>query len=308
MNQTAFIFPGQGSQYVGMGQSLVERFPRAAALFEQANDIMGTDLRRICFEGPAEELRQTYLTQPAIFVHSVSLAQLLAEEGIEPVAVAGHSLGEYSALTAAGYLDFTAALELVKQRGALMQSAGREQPGTMAAIVGLAEEKLDQVLAAAAEAGVVQAANFNSPGQIAVSGAVPAVELAMRLAKEQGARLARQLPVSGAFHSPLMEPARAELSNALDRVEIKAGHVPVYPNVTAAPTSAPDEIRELLKRQLTSPVLWTGTINALAEITDRFLEVGPGKVLRGLVKRIQPEAATYGVDDAAQLQELKGVL
>ena len=189
MKPTAFIFPGQGSQYVGMGQTLVEQFPRAAELFEQANEIMGLDLRQICFEGPVEELKKTNVTQPAIFVHSVVLAKLLQERGWEPLAVAGHSLGEYSALAATGYLSFAEGLQLVKLRGELMYDAGREHPGTMAAIIGLPEDKLDDVLEEAGAAGIVQAANFNSPGQIAVSGAVEAVQLAMQLAKEQGARL-----------------------------------------------------------------------------------------------------------------------
>ena len=303
MKPTAFIFPGQGSQYVGMGQTLVEQFPRAAELFEQANEIMGLDLRQICFEGPVEELKKTNVTQPAIFVHSVVLAKLLQERGWEPLAVAGHSLGEYSALAATGYLSFAEGLQLVKLRGELMYDAGREHPGTMAAIIGLPEDKLDDVLEEAGAAGIVQAANFNSPGQIAVSGAVEAVQLAMQLAKEQGARLVKQLPVSGAFHSPLMEPARVELSRALDAATINPGRIPIFQNVTATSTGEPDQIRELLKQQLTSPVLWTQTIENISRMTAEFLEVGPGKVLQGLCKRINPDAVATGVDKAEQLTD-----
>ena len=297
------LFPGQGSQCVGMTATLREAYPQAREFLDQADAVLGFSLSRLCLEGPKEELLQTRNTQPAIFVHSVLLTRLLAESGWRPRAVAGHSLGEYSALVAAGYLDFEDGLRLVRLRGELMSAAGERYPGTMAAVIGLTEDVLEQVVAEVAAAGVVRAANFNSPGQIVISGAVPAVEAAMKLCKERGARLVRKLQVSGAFHSPLMEPALEELSRALDKVEINPGTIPVYPNVTARSTTDPEEIREMLKRQLVSPVLWRQTVEQMAaDGYRRFLEVGPGKVLQGLVKKTDADLEVSGVDTAEDLR------
>lgn len=300
MGATAFLFPGQGSQYVGMGKDLYELHPDARRLFDQADAIIGTSLTKICFEGPEEELKQTKNTQPAIFLHSVVLSKFY--RGEKAIMAAGHSLGEYSALVYAGALTFEDGLRLVRLRGELMQKAGVEQPGTMAAIVGLEASVVGEVCCSAWETGIVQAANFNSPGQIVISGSVSGVRKAMELAKARGAKIVKELPVSGAFHSPLMESAKRGLQAALEKAPIQDASIPVYANVTAKPVTNASEIRQLLDDQLTSPVRWDETISAMSSAgVSSFVEIGPGKVLQGLVKRIVPSASTRGVEKLADI-------
>lgn len=300
MSTIAFVFPGQGSQYVGMGKDLYEQSPSAKELFGRADAILNFPLSRICFDGPEEELRQTKNTQPAIFLQSVILAK--SYTGPQAGMAAGHSLGEYSALVYAGALTFEDGLRLVRLRGELMQQAGLDRPGTMAAVIGLAPGTVVEVCEKASEAGIVQAANFNSPGQIVISGSVPGVRRAMELAKERGAKLVKELPVSGAFHSPLMESAQQGLQEALRNTPVRDALIPVYANVTAQPVRDAGEIRRLLLQQLTSPVRWEESMVAMA--TDgaaTFVEIGPGKVLQGLVKRTLPNVSLQGIDRYSDL-------
>jgi [acyl-carrier-protein] S-malonyltransferase len=295
MSKIAYIFPGQGSQYVGMGKDLFEKNESAKAIFKTADKILGIGLSDICFEGPEDILRQTMNTQPAIFLHSMVLFQLISAQNISMVA--GHSLGEYSALVAAGSLSFEDGLKLVRLRGELMQSAGIKNKGTMAAIVGLVPDMVADICTQASATGIVQCANFNSPGQIVISGSVDGVRKAMELSKEHGAKMAKELVVSGAFHSPLMHSAREGLMTALQQTNIENAKIPVYTNVTARPVQSSVEIRNVLSEQLTNAVRWEESIsNMVKDGAEKFIEVGPGKVLQGLVKRIAANIEVKGID------------
>ncbi len=279
---TAYLFPGQGSQFIGMGNELFQNHPE---YFNLANEILGLDLQSIMFEGPMEKLKQTEFTQPAIFLHSVVLFKTL---NAQPDMVAGHSLGEFSALVACEAVSFENALRIVRRRGQLMQQAGTDNPGTMAAIIGMEDEAVEKVCAQATEESgkEVVAANYNCPGQLVISGYEEAVKKAVEIAKENGARLAKVLPVSGAFHSSLMQPAYDGLKEGLEQLEIKKPTCPIYSNYTAEATSDPEEIRTNLLSQLLNPVRWTQTLhNMQSDGASAFVEVGPGKVLQGLVKR-----------------------
>lgn len=305
MSRIAFLFPGQASQFVGMAKDIHENFPLAREIFSKANRALGFDLEKICFNGPEEELKKTSITQPAIFVHSFIVTKLLFEKGIQPAMTAGHSLGEYSALAAAGVLDFDEALQLVKLRGELMHEAGLSNPGTMAAVIGLEPEEIEAVCREASGAGVVQAANFNSPGQVAISGSLPGVEAAMALAKTKGAKKVVALQVGGAFHSPLMAGARAGLREALNKTTFKTARCPVYVNVTAKPETNAERLKNALDEQLTSPVRWVETIeNMITDGVTQFYEVGPGNVLAGLVKRINREFKVTTIGTVIELNEL----
>jgi [acyl-carrier-protein] S-malonyltransferase len=281
-----------------MGKDLFSEFPAAKEVFQKADATLGFPISKICFEGAEEELKKTKNTQPAIFLHSLAVWKILNPK--DAAMVAGHSLGEYSALVAAGALAFEDALKLVRLRGELMQKAGEENPGTMAAIVGLDAKVVGEICCNAWNEGVVQAANFNSPGQVVISGSVSGVRKGMELAKERGAKLVKELVVSGAFHSPLMQSAKDGLKFALDEIEIHDAKIPVYANVTAKPVQKAREIRTLLFEQVTSPVRWHETVvNMAADGATSFIEIGPGKVLQGVVKRIAPDVSVSGVDTVA---------
>ncbi|MBO6524027.1 MAG: ACP S-malonyltransferase [Balneolaceae bacterium] len=291
---TAYLFPGQGSQFIGMGKDHYDSNSEFTKYVDQANEILGIDLKSIMFDGPEDKLKQTEFTQPAIFLHSVALFKTL---GANPDMVAGHSLGEFSALVACGAVSFEDALRIVRRRGELMQQAGAQNPGTMAAIIGMADEAVEKVCEEATQATgkEVIAANYNCPGQLVISGYIEAVEKAVELAKEEGARMAMMLPVSGAFHSSLMQPALDGLREQLENLEISTPDCPIYSNYTAKPTTDPEEIRSNLLDQLLNPVRWTQTLlNMLEDGATSFVEVGPGKVLQGLVKRTDRKAETSG--------------
>jgi len=289
----AYVFPGQGSQFVEMGKSLYESNKEAEELFERANEQLGFRITDIMFEGDAEALKQTEVTQPAIFIHSVITAQVL-KDAFDAKAVAGHSLGEFSALVAAGVLSFEDGLSLVSKRATAMQRACGIERGTMAAVLGLEDKVVEEVCASAD--GVVVAANYNCPGQLVISGAFEAVERACETLKEAGARRALLLPVGGAFHSPLMEPAREELASARESTPFNAPKVPIYQNVTATAVTELETLKENLVAQLTAPVKWTQSVQKMwSDGFDQYVECGPGNVLQGLVKKIEREAEVSSV-------------
>ena len=288
----AFVFPGQGAQFVGMGKDLYENNAQARELFEKANEILGFRITDLMFNGTEEDLKQTRVTQPAVFLHSVILAKTLGAD-FNPDMVAGHSLGEFSALTAAGALSFEDGLRLVAARAQAMQKACELKPSTMAAIIALPDEKVEEICASIP--GVVVAANYNCPGQIVISGEIEAINAACEAAKAAGAKRALPLKVGGAFHSPLMEPARAELASAIEATEIHTPVCPVYQNVDALPHTDPAKIKANLVAQLTAPVRWTQTVrNMIADGATEFVELGPGKVLQGLVSKIDPSVTVSG--------------
>ena len=287
----AYVFPGQGAQYSGMGKDLYEKSEKAREMFERANDILGFRITDIMFSGTAEELRQTKVTQPAVFLHSVVLASVL---GVQPSAVAGHSLGEFSALVVSGALSFEEGLLLVAKRAEAMQRACEIEQGTMAAVISLADNIIEDVCASVE--GVVVAANYNCPGQLVISGAVDAVNAACVKLKEAGARRALVLPVGGAFHSPLMEPARQELEAAIEAAEFHTPICPIYQNVDAQPHTSPEEIKRNLILQLTAPVRWTQIVEKMAtDGISEFTEIGPGMVLQGLIRKISPTTEVESV-------------
>ncbi|MDE6065588.1 MAG: ACP S-malonyltransferase [Duncaniella sp.] len=288
----AFVFPGQGAQFVGMGKDLYYNNPVAKEMFEKANEILGFRITDLMFEGTDEDLRQTKVTQPAIFLHSVILAKTMGEE-FDPAMVAGHSLGEFSALVAAGALSFEDGLRLVSARAQAMQKACEINPSTMAAVLALPDEKVEEICSSID--GTVVCANYNCPGQLVISGEVEAIDAACEQLLAAGAKRALKLKVGGGFHSPCMEPARAELAEAIERTEFHTPAVPVYQNVDAKPHTDPAEIKANLVAQLTAPVRWTQSVqNMVADGADEFIEVGPGKVLQGLVGKIARGIATSG--------------
>ncbi len=290
----AYIFPGQGAQFVGMGLDLYEKYPLAQELFEKANTILGFSITDIMFQGTPEDLKETKVTQPAIFLHSVILSKVMGES-FKPDMVAGHSLGEFSALVANGVLTFEDGLKLVSQRALAMQKACELQPSTMAAVLGLEDAVVEEVCSKIQ--GVVVPANYNCPGQLVISGEVEAINEACEKLKEAGARRALVLPVGGAFHSPLMEPAREELAAAIENTKFSAPTCPIYQNVPTTAVNNADEIKMNLISQLTAPVKWTQSVQHMVQDgATLFTEVGPGKVLQGLVKKIHPEAETKSAE------------
>ena len=306
---TAFVFPGQGSQKVSMGHDLFTSSKVGKKYFDLANEIMGTDIQSIIFNGPEEKLKETQYTQPAIYIVSVILGHILLEEGQQPDMVAGHSLGEYSACTIAGSLTFETGLSLIKLRAESMQDAGTTNPGTMAAIIGMADEDVISMCnTISSDESVVVAANFNYPGQVVISGNINAVHETMAKAPDLGAKMAKELNVSGAFHSPLMEPAKKRLSAALDSIEINTATMPVYANVTAEPMIEADEIRSNLRNQLDCPVKWHETIDNMKTAgATEMMEVGPGRVLQDLNRRIDKKLTSRGVETLKQIKEIAHV-
>lgn len=299
--KTAFVFPGQGSQKAGMGKDLYDNFEASRKIFDEAGDALGFDLKTLCFEGPDERLKLTEIAQPAILTVSIAAFAAL---GKMPDMTAGHSLGEYSALVCAGVIEFRDAVKLVNKRGKFMQDAVPVGEGSMAAVLGLDREKLAEALSKASLSGIVEAANFNSPGQIVISGSAKGVEEAGRLCKEAGAKRVMPLSVSAPFHCSMMKPAADKLAAELENVPFKDARIPVVANVTARPETSGKEIKQLLIRQVTGSVLWEDSVRCMAEQgIGRFVEIGPGKVLTGLVKKTVENATIYNIEDSASLKE-----
>ena len=300
-----WLFPGQGSQYVGMGLDLKENSEKAKEYFDISNEIMNCDIQSIIFNGPEELLKKTEYTQPAIYIVSVITGYLLIDKGLKPTALAGHSLGEYSALAIGGAFDFTTGLKLVKSRSENMANAGMEKSGTMAALVGLDDETVINLCKSYEGNGVVVPANFNSPGQVVISGNINAVKWAIKSSKDAGARMAVELNVSGAFHSPLMSPARENLAEMINSLEISDTVYPVFTNVDAKPVTKAIDIKSSLIQQLENPVLWAKSILEMKNKgINHFIEVGPGKVLQGLNKRIDRSIISKGVDSITKLEQI----
>ncbi|RCW49674.1 MULTISPECIES: ACP S-malonyltransferase [unclassified Halanaerobium] len=297
-----FLFSGQGSQYVGMGKELYNKYPSAAEIMDQAVEILDFDIKDLIFNGPEEELNNTKNTQPAIYIVSAMVNKVLAEEGIFPSAAAGHSLGEYSALSAAGVISFIDGLKLVRRRGELMDQADPEGRGTMAAVIGLADEVIKSVLAEID--GICTVANYNSPGQVVISGEKKAVKSAEEILKEKGAKKVIPLQVSGAFHSPLMEPAKKELKREIENTNFTEAEIPFIANVTASYLQSGAEIKDALIKQLTNSVRWVETIERFKEDGyETYIEVGPGRVLKGLMRRIDRKLTAYNVEDEKSLKK-----
>lgn len=300
-----WLFPGQGSQYVGMGLDLKENSEKAKEYFDISNEIMNCDIQSIIFNGPEELLKKTEYTQPAIYIVSVITGYLLIDKGLKPTALAGHSLGEYSALAIGGAFDFTTGLKLVKSRSENMANAGMEKSGTMAALVGLDDETVINLCKSYEGNGVVVPANFNSPGQVVISGNINAVKWVIKSSRDAGARMAVELNVSGAFHSPLMSPARENLAEMINSLEISDTVYPVFTNVDAKPVTKAIDIKSSLIQQLENPVLWAKSILEMKNKgINHFIEVGPGKVLQGLNKRIDRSIISKGVDSITKLEQI----
>ena len=306
---TAFLFPGQGSQKVSMGYDLYQKTDIRKKYFNLANDIMDYDIKDIIFNGPDEKLKETSFTQPAIYIVSVIIGKILLDKGYKPKMVAGHSLGEYSACTISGSFSFENGLSLVKLRAENMQIAGNTNPGTMAAIIGISFEDIQRICEASSKKdSVVVPANHNSPNQIVVSGNKSAVHKAMESSRKSGARLVKELNVSGAFHSPLMKSAKFALSEALDKSIVNNSNIPVYSNVNATATIEANKIRTNLKKQIDSPVLWSKTISTMkVDKATRMIEVGPGKVLQGLTRKIDKDLHSFGIENLEQIAEFNYV-
>ena len=304
MKKVAIMFPGQGSQVVGMGKEFFDQYEEVQRLYKTANDVLHKDIQNIMFEGPTEELTETENTQPALLLSSIAAYTLLMKENVKPVMTVGHSLGEYSALVSAGALTLEEALPLVQTRGRLMEKAYPKGKGTMAAVLGMTEEAIKEALTEVSEGEIVDVANLNCPGQIVISGSVAGIDEAAEILKEKGAKRVLPLNVSGPFHSRLMKPANEEFSKSLNAVDIKDARIPVYANVTGEAVTDKEEVKQLLIQQLYSPVRFEQSIeNMLKEDIDAFVEVGTGKVLCGLVRKINRKTKTFAVQDEASLQK-----
>ncbi len=302
--KVGFIFPGQGSQYVGMGKDLYHNFKQVKEIYSEANDILGFDLAKLSFEGPEDELRQTKNTQPALLLHSIAALRMLVLEGVYPIVAAGHSVGEYSAHVCAESITFADALSAVRLRGELMYESGLKQPGTMAAIIGLENDKVDEICQKASERGICQPANYNGGGQIVISGEVEAVKYGMKLAKESGAMKVVQLRVSGAFHSELMKSACSGLTEKLKSIKISDAKIPVIANVNAKAVKSATEIRQTLIDQLGYSVRWEQSMHTLVEMgVEKVVELGSGKVLKGLMRRINRNIKVLNVEDGRSLEQ-----